>query len=908
MNDLGVLLIGLAARGVLFASLGLLLAWTFRRRGPAAGSAVALAALTGLLGLAALSMSPWPRWWHVEGETRESKAEGRMPEVVAGAARPEVEPSGGPSEGVDRARAASGGPWLRDFVEALEIEMSRPTAGATDHSGWRWPSWVVVGFAIGAVAGMARLGIGLRAVAALRRSSRPVLDGAMIEMMEILRAELSCLTPVELRETTRLTTPATVGWRRPVVLLPGDWQAWTDAERRAVLAHELAHVRRGDYLAGLWAQVCLVVHFYNPLAHGLARRLRLQQELAADALGASLSGGNRAYLATLARMALRCDERSVGWPARAFLPARDTFLRRIQMLRDVKDTRPAPFPRRARLLTLGTMSATMLAVAGLRGPVAPEAIAQESPPATKPAAPGADPQADRLAHVPAEAEAVISLRLAEVVARPEFQPMLKDLKPLMGSLVLPIEQIEQLTLVWLPRSDARPGQQPLDVMIVQATGPQDWEAFAGKLVGDLTPVEFGGRTYFRSRSAPAVPGYLTLDDRTYVIGTEPTLQRYITSLGRERPPQPWRTACESLGTRGQVIMAFNSDWLIRQLDLARGGRGPNEIELLVGPLLNKAFAHAMSLELIDGVQVEAVSTCGSDEGAEQVAATEQALLTLARNALQTLRSQAPNDLRLAPPEALLAGVADPLLKQARVEAEGPLVRLSSKTDVDFAAVVKTLTPPLMAARQAARRAQSVNNMKQIALAMHNYNQVNGHFPPAVVMGPDGKTPHSWRVALLPFLEQQPLYEQYHFDEPWDSPANKTVLETMPSIYRVPQEGPQNESNFADYYVLTGGGSMFSAKDGVKFEDVSDGTSNTIMVVEAKREIPWTKPEDIAYRSDGSLPKFGGYFDDGFNAAFADGSVKFLKDSIDEKLLRALITMAGGEVFDAGATIPQPTAR
>ena len=895
MNELGVGLMGLAARGLLFAALGLILLWALRKRGPAAGSLIALAALTGLSGLLVLSMSPWPRWQVLDGGppaksepsqtwTTDSAADG-FEAAIPDSSVIEAPP-----------RLAAAGSWFQDFAEAFEGELRRPTTVGTEAHGWRWPAWVALGFASGVVAGLIRLGLGIRAVGALRRLSWPIREVAMIDLMDLLRAELSCVRAVELRESAELPSPATIGWRRPAVLLPSDWRTWNDAERRVVLAHELAHVRRGDYLAGLWAQVCLALHFYNPLAHGLARRLRLQQELAADGWGAALSGGNRPYLATLARMALRCDERSVGWPARAFLPARDTFLRRIQMLRDVKDIRPVPFPRPVKLLSLGTMAAALLALAGLRGPTAPGAIAQDPTPSTKPSADkGTNPQGDRLAHVPAEAEAVVSLRLAEVISRPELQPILKDLKPLMGSLVLPVEQIEQLTFVWLSRSDAPPGQNPLDVEIVQATGPQDWKAFAGKLAGDLMPVEFGGRTYYRSLSTPGLPGYLILDDRTYVLGTEPTIERFITSMGRERPPQPLRGAWDALGARGQLVAAFNSDWMIRQLHLGRGGSGPNQMELLLGPLLNKAFAHAFSLELTDGIQAEAVSICGSDESAEQVAATEQALLTLGRNALQTLQSQAPNDLRLAPPEVLLSQVADPLLKQSHVENNGTLVRLTSKSDIDIAALVQMLIPPLAAARQAARRAQSLNNLKQIALAIAVYAEHNGHFPPAVVMGPDGKTPHSWRVALLPYMDQQTLYGQYQLDEPWDSPANRKVLEQMPTLYRVPQEGAGNGSNYASYYVFDGGGSLFSSKEGAKYEDVTDGTSNTILVVEANREIPWTKPEDIAYGPDKPLPELGGFFENGFNAAFGDGSVRFLMDSIDERILRALITMNGGEI-------------
>jgi hypothetical protein len=188
---------------------------------------------------------------------------------------------------------------------------------------------------------------------------------------------------------------------------------------------------------------------------------------------------------------------------------------------------------------------------------------------------------------------------------------------------------------------------------------------------------------------------------------------------------------------------------------------------------------------------------------------------------------------------------------------------------------------------------STNNLKQIALAMHNYNATYGHFPAAVVMGPDGKTPHSWRVAILPFLEQNELFKAYKMDEPWDSPNNKKVLEKMPRVYNA---APSQPSTMSSYYVLSGTDTAFPGERGIAITDITDGSSNTILAVEAKPTIPWTKPEDLEYDPKKPLPKFGGYFPEGFNAALCDGSVRFIANSIAEQTMRALITRNGGEVF------------
>jgi hypothetical protein len=119
-----------------------------------------------------------------------------------------------------------------------------------------------------------------------------------------------------------------------------------------------------------------------------------------------------------------------------------------------------------------------------------------------------------------------------------------------------------------------------------------------------------------------------------------------------------------------------------------------------------------------------------------------------------------------------------------------------------------------------------------------------------------------------------------------------VLEKIPDVYRCP--GAPTDSTNTSCFALVGPGTIFDGKEGTKFKDVTDGLSPTILLVEAKRDIPWTKPEDIPYDPAKPLPTLGGYFEGRFHVAMADGVVEFLPSTVSEKDLRALISKNGGE--------------
>ena len=234
------------------------------------------------------------------------------------------------------------------------------------------------------------------------------------------------------------------------------------------------------------------------------------------------------------------------------------------------------------------------------------------------------------------------------------------------------------------------------------------------------------------------------------------------------------------------------------------------------------------------------------------------------------------------------------------------------------------------ALQQAHLTQSLVNLKQIGLAMHNFHSTYNSFPPAVIRGPDGKPWHSWRVLLLPYLEERELYAKYRFDEPWDGPNNSKLLDQMPTVYADPIYG-ENQDHLTHYAAITGPGMAFSAEgpqfdgkkpnlgQGVRIAKVSDGLSNTLLVgpIAPGEKIPWMKPQDLVINDKFPLPGNPGSFALAYKLPqgdcgpflVSDGSVQLLPKPKDLATLRGLLTIDGREVNDGTllGVIPLPIA-
>ncbi len=199
-----------------------------------------------------------------------------------------------------------------------------------------------------------------------------------------------------------------------------------------------------------------------------------------------------------------------------------------------------------------------------------------------------------------------------------------------------------------------------------------------------------------------------------------------------------------------------------------------------------------------------------------------------------------------------------------------------------------------------KRSQCVNNLKSLAIAMHNYHDTYGHFPPTFSVDENGKPLQSWRVLLLPFLENSALYEAIRRDEPWDSEHNRQFHDKMPPVFRCAQ-CRQGKTNRDTVYCVVVGDETFgrAGERGIKLGEITDGTSNTFMIVERKKPVCWMAPVDISQEDaylgvNQKAEGIGSGHEGGFNAAIGDGSVRFISEKIALDVLKAILTVAGGE--------------
>lgn len=475
--------------------------------------------------------------------------------------------------------------------------------------------------------------------------------------------------------------------------------------------------------------------------------------------------------------------------------------------------------------------------------------------------------------------------------------------------VLKPSTAQAVTVVVLPPKPGTPEPQFLGIM--HFSQPFDPVAVLPQILPKSVKKQAGGKEFFaqqQSETALYIP-----NKRTLVFSTISTLNEYFA----------WAPKADGGLLPAQKLAAQGKSAVTVAVNIAALPIPPGIEQLIPSdyhPLLKTRLA-ILTLDLGDTTTVTIQSTY---DNADAATAAEKALMQAAqmgRAALAIPKAEAEKRLYgKAPqdghrdigelPEAVMAvgalgaiAFADDILAHLPIQREDSalVARIAMPAWVaQFVApsplAIGLLLPAVQKVREAAARTQAMNNLKQIGLAMYGYHDTYSRLPTAAITDKNGKPLLSWRVAILPFLEQEALYQQFKLDEPWDSEHNLKLSKMMPKVFADPRV--QAPPSMTYYKVFVGKDTPFpSSGKGNNALAITDGTSNTIMAVAGGDPVIWTKPDDIPFDPKKPLPDLSQPFHEVL-AAFCDGSVRVLSGSmLKPDTLKALITARGGEIIN-----------
>lgn len=456
--------------------------------------------------------------------------------------------------------------------------------------------------------------------------------------------------------------------------------------------------------------------------------------------------------------------------------------------------------------------------------------------------------------------------------------------------------VEQVLLVVEPPVQGPPGVG----LVVRFSKPYVISTLKLPAPIELVDGQLNGRPY-RKANTPFGPSLYMPDDRTLIVATEPMLQTMVNN--KQKPvegPLSKLMGKTKLSADLTVIAVLEP---VRPLINAQLAQIP----------IPPPFEGARRLpELIDAAKAELTvvaqprsSLTLLSQNEQSAQELEQVVKQLMQTGQQMILAQASAQMGTSddPVEKASAAYAQRMVKRIfdmfQPKRKGNVLVVSQEGAVAnqtamIGVLVALLLPAVQAAREAARRMQSSNNLKQIALAMHNFHDTYKMFPPRASYAADGTPLLSWRVHILPFVGEEALYKEFRLNEPWDSEHNKQLIGRMPAVYQNPSAPPV--SGMASYAVPCGKGAIFESKDGTKISQIVDGTSNTIMAVELNPDagVIWTKPDDFNFDPSRPLQGLGRAHPGGFMAAMADGSVRFISATIDPALFLRLLMKADGQ--------------
>jgi len=479
--------------------------------------------------------------------------------------------------------------------------------------------------------------------------------------------------------------------------------------------------------------------------------------------------------------------------------------------------------------------------------------------------------------IPAESPGFLSIRVDALLDRPGVADALKklaaDIEPTLAEVFFfgKLSNIERIVVTLVPLGD----KPPVPVMILTTKNGFERERFmkAAKEM-QLKETSVDKLTVYAPENDPHGDAYCPIDEKSLAFGPAIGLVQFV-SAKKSNGTMYDSFSFKDVNDKSQVVAAIDPARVV-PAPLPNGFEG-------FQPLHQSQWL-SFELRANQGLDLLLKARCGKANAKLAMGSADAGLKMLTEVLVAGLHDKRFHD---DPDNANLIQVLDGLvasLKGAKSEADGEAIKCHMEAKVDDKAVAVALVEGAMRARDSGLMRTAQNNLRQIGIAILNFEANNaGILPQAAIYSKDGKPLLSWRVALLPYLEGDDLYKQFKLDEPWDSEHNKKLLTQMPKVYASPGVILKDRS-LTYYKVFVGKGTPFDPKQKLGLAQIPAGTTNVIFAIEGGEPVPWTKPEDIAIDPDKPLPRLTGPYKRGLNVVAGDASVRVISKNYSQKKL------------------------
>ncbi len=499
--------------------------------------------------------------------------------------------------------------------------------------------------------------------------------------------------------------------------------------------------------------------------------------------------------------------------------------------------------------------------------------------------------------VPPTSLVAVRVNLRQIVRAPSFEMMPVEVAEAFcdESLGLDFHSIAEIKLlIGMP---AGPGEPPIGA-VIKLTKDYDPSNIDPQFLATPPTQQINGKEVYALDNVPPVLLHLA-DPRTALLASQPMLELMLSSAG-EGPLAELMEANPMGDSTLQLLSTIEPARPMVEMAAAQiqAGAPPAFQDLAKVPQLLDALV--IQADAGDKTHFQIQMLTASEAKAKELLEILNESIEMGKfMATAQVESEIVEQGPMADAQRAYAKrMTEMIAAMLTPQQQGDRLVIDGEAGVSVATtgfLVGLLLPAVQAAREAARRMSASNNLKQVGLAIHNYHSAYGKLPTDIV-DDEGKPLLSWRVAILPFVEQQALYEQFKLDEPWDSPHNIELSKMTLAVFQDPSL-PLPPGHTVFHAMV--GEELLIKTDGEgepRFRDVLDGLSNTIMAVEAdaSEAVPWSKPANMELDLDNPLPQMGHIHAGGFHVLMGDGAVIFITHSIDQGLFKALLTRDGGE--------------